>query len=209
MIQYLGMVSLNKDHHLGFIALVFSLLRRTFGAILLALASLLISIFEGPIVENVAYNISQNMPLSIADLEIFLAKFDTFLFALAVLIFIVSAVIGWLDYLFRTYRLEEFNLKICHGILNREELTIPYRQIQNVDIDRSLIYLIFGISRLTVINASHDDLEQHGETDIVLDPIDKKIAEAIRLELSHKIGVQIVQDDKDERKRYLKDNTKI
>jgi uncharacterized membrane protein YdbT with pleckstrin-like domain len=94
--------------------------------------------------------------------------------------------------------------------LNREELSIPYRQVQNVDIDRSLFYQIIGVSKLTIVNASQDSiLKAEERRNIVLDPLDRRDAEEIREKLSHLIGIQVVRDDADESLRIPKVNSEM
>lgn len=95
-----------------------------------------------------------------------------------------------------TFTLEDYGIKMKKGIFYTKEISIPYRQIQNVNVNRSMIYQMFRISRLVIITAGEDDNKgAMGEsTDSVFDPIDADIAEEIRSLLQKKIGVQIVED---------------
>src|ERR1700733_8418433 len=52
-------------------------------------------------------------------------------FVLFALFFIFAFVIAWLIYTNYKYMLSEDSLKIQRGILNKEEIAIPYRQIQD------------------------------------------------------------------------------
>jgi uncharacterized membrane protein YdbT with pleckstrin-like domain len=93
-------------------------------------------------------------------------------------------------------------MKMRRGVTNQRVISIPYRQIQAVNVVRSLAYRFFGVSKLVMITAGHDDPGTNEEADTVLDPIDKDTAEEIRVFLERKIGVQViegaVQADKEE-----------
>ena len=48
-----------------------------------------------------------------------------------------------------------------------------------------------------MISAGHEDPVEKDDTDTAFDPIDKDLAEEVRLELERKIGVQVVQGEKE------------
>ncbi len=107
------------------------------------------------------------------------------------------ALIAWLDY--RNYRfiLDEFGLKISRGILSKEQTAIPYRQIQNVDIERSLLERLLGVSRLVIITAGHDDSSNNKDiTEGVLPILDKQRAVEIQEALLKRSSVQEVTEAK-------------
>ena len=113
---------------------------------------------------------------------------------LSVVLFAFGYAMSRLEHVNYTFTMEEFDLKLKRGILNIKEVSIPYRQIQSVDITRPIAYQLFGVSRLVMITAGHDDKKDgHDETDTVFDPIDTDLAEEIRLMLQRKIGVQVIQ----------------
>ncbi len=80
------------------------------------------------------------------------------------------------------------------GILDRTETAIPYRQMQDVDIARPLAYRLFGLSKIVFQTAGHEEPNEHGMTEIVLEPIGKDRANEIRTLLGSKIGIQIVKE---------------
>lgn len=70
--------------------------------------------------------------------------------------------------------------------------------MQDINIDRPLVYRILGVSRVVIDSAGHEEFgESRSETDIVLEPIDEKLAREIRDMLQRRIGVQIVEDEKE------------
>ena len=114
---------------------------------------------------------------------------------LALIMFIVGYIIAALHYKNYTFTLEEFGLKLKKGIFDVQEISIPYRQIQSVDVTRTVAYQMFGVSRLVVITAGDDDSGTGAESDTVFDPIDADIAEEIREVLQRRIGVQVVEGE--------------
>ncbi len=204
------MIVFGTEKHLGLKALVLILLRRLFGVFILFFVAVVFSFLKNPIVDVLSKNISADSSFSAVNIGNLASLFETGFYVIAGLLFAISILIGFLEYDFFTFTLEEFNLKVRRGILNREELSIPYRQVQNVDIDRSLFYQIIGVSKLTIVNASQDStLKAEERRNIVLDPLDRRDAKEIREKLSHLIGIQVVRDDADESLRIPKVNSEM
>ena len=119
-------------------------------------------------------------------------------------LFIIGMFVAWLDYRSYTFTLGEFDLVMKRGILSQRQTSLPYRQVQSVDIVRDISHRMFGTSRLVIITAGHEEPDAKADTDTVFDPMDKEIAEEIRQVLERKIGVQVVEGetsaDKEEKK---------
>lgn len=71
---------------------------------------------------------------------------------------IVTYLIAVVVYNHFVFSVETEGLRIEYGIINKRHVTIPYRQIQNVNITRTLIDRILGIGKLEIESAgsSHD-----------------------------------------------------
>ncbi|MGC9605758.1 MAG: PH domain-containing protein [Minisyncoccia bacterium] len=119
------------------------------------------------------------------------------LIIVALLACIVGLVIAKLQYANYTFTFEEFDLKLKQGIVSTTIVSIPYRQMQDVDVERSLLHRLTGTSRVVIDSAGHEEKTEDNETDIVLEPIDKETADEIRLMLQRKIGVQVVEGEKE------------
>lgn len=88
--------------------------------------------------------------------------------------------------------LDDHSFHIRRGIFMIKEKVIPYRHIQNVDLEQPYHYRIFGVARLNITTARIDVFddepkgksgqkhETHGKTNLI-PIIDKKIAK----ELAH------------------------
>ena len=80
------------------------------------------------------------------------------LFLVAVLSEIVGIFLARLEYNTSKIMLDAYSLKITRGIFSKEEVEVPYRRIQSVDIKQSLTDRMLGVSRLVIASAS--DLNQ-------------------------------------------------
>ncbi len=131
--------------------------------------------------------------VTLAQLSNYLGAIIFGLLGISLFFFIIGLVVTSLFYNFYTFTLEEFDLRLRRGVLHREEISIPYRQMQNVNIVRTLFYQILGVSKLYIDSAGHEDPGVEDESEIILQPIEKEVAEEIRSLLEHRIGVQIVE----------------
>ena len=77
-------------------------------------------------------------------------------------------------YIQHRFLLSEHSFHVRRGIFMVKEKVIPYRHIQNVDIDRPYHYRILGLSKLDITTARTDNFEDEKSNLIPL--IDKKLA---------------------------------
>lgn len=119
-------------------------------------------------------------------------------FIISLIIGAVSFVSAWLIYKNYLFLMAEDSFKIKRGVLNKTENAIPYRQIQNVDIERSLFFQMLGLSRLIILTAGHEDEGVKGSDEAkgIIPAIDKKLAEQLQTELLRRAEVQKVTEDK-------------
>ena len=118
-----------------------------------------------------------------------------YVFALGAVVCVMSLVSARAEYNRYTFTFEEFGLKLKRGTFKILEVTIPYRQMQSVDVERGFLHQMTGTSRMVINSAGQEEPDEKDETDIVLDPIDKMVAEEVRLMLQRKIGVQVVESE--------------
>lgn len=117
---------------------------------------------------------------------------------IAVLVFLIALLVTWLAYKNYKFFLGEDSLKIKRGILSKEEIAIPYRQIQDVDIERDLSYRMFGVSRLVILTAGQEEDRKSGENESegILPAVDKDLAEWLQTQLLSRANVQKVTEEK-------------
>jgi uncharacterized membrane protein YdbT with pleckstrin-like domain len=117
---------------------------------------------------------------------------------LFIVVLAITFFITWLIYSRYKFCLGEDSLKIKRGVLNKEEVAIPYRQIQDVDIRRDLSFQMLGLSRIIILTAGHEDDEKPGDDDTegILPALDKDLAEWLQAELLKRANVQKVTEEK-------------
>ena len=105
---------------------------------------------------------------------------------------IIALALARLTYLNYTFLVADDSFKIKRGILNKTENAIPYRQIQNVDVERSLSFQMLGLSRLIILTAGHEDEKANGgdEAEGVIPAIDKNLAVWLQTELLKRADIQ-------------------
>jgi uncharacterized membrane protein YdbT with pleckstrin-like domain len=117
---------------------------------------------------------------------------------LFILVFAILVLLGWLVYKNYTFALAEDSLKIRRGIMSKEEIAIPYRQIQDVDIERDFSFQMLGLSKIVILTAGHEDEKSadDDESEGVLPAIDKDLASWLQGELLKRADVQKVSETK-------------
>jgi putative membrane protein len=118
-------------------------------------------------------------------------------FVLFIVVIAITFLVAWLIYANYKFCLGDDSLKIKRGILNKEEVAIPYRQIQDVDIRRDLSFQMLGLSRIVILTAGHEDDEKPGDDDTegILPALDKDLAEWMQAELLKRANIQKVTEE--------------
>ncbi len=119
-------------------------------------------------------------------------SFYSFLISSAFLVIAIFS--AWLIYINYRFLLDENAFKVHRGFLRKEEVAIPYRQIQNVNIKRSFFDQIIGLSKLVILTAGHEDEEEKikAESEGILPSLDKKLAREIQEVLLKRANVEQV-----------------
>ncbi|HEU0080978.1 MAG TPA: PH domain-containing protein [Candidatus Paceibacterota bacterium] len=113
--------------------------------------------------------------------------------AIVIVSALVCAVASRLVFGAQRFALSGDAFKLRQGVLRRHEVAIPYRQIQNVDIERTLYQQILGVSKLVVETAGEDDESTPvREGGAVLQDIDKDLAATLQEELIRRADIQRV-----------------
>lgn len=114
-----------------------------------------------------------------------------FLFLISLFVALASA---WLTYISYTFLVADDALKIKRGIFSKTEIAIPYRQIQNVDIEINILFRIMGLSRLIILTAGHEDInpKDNDEAEGIIPAIDSQLALWLQTELLKRADVQKV-----------------
>lgn len=177
-------------HTLGGKTLALFVVTRIHAAVVLLILSIALFIVSGqPFLSNPALHIP-NLPA-----YVLLAAWIALMFF--GIVAIVTFVVAWLMYVTYKFFLGEDSLKIKRGILEKEEIAIPYRQIQDVDLTRDLSFQMMGLSRIVILTAGHDDEKPlDDDSEGVLPALDKDLAEWLQAELLKRANVQKVTETK-------------
>lgn len=99
-------------------------------------------------------------------------------FFFIVLVGIFAFFIGLLEYFRFWIFVDDKDLKIARGLISTEQIGIPYRRIQDIRIQRSLLDQIFGVSDIVimVMGSEDDDQDTAHESTTVLPALDSRIA---------------------------------
>lgn len=112
-------------------------------------------------------------------------------FAIFIISFCVGFISSYLTYKNHLFCLASDAFKIKRGVFTQVETAFPYRQIQNVEIERRLLFRMLGLSKLVIITAGHDNPRTiRNEAEGALPMIEKEIAEALQVELIRRSDIQ-------------------
>ena len=109
---------------------------------------------------------------------------------LIAIVFAVAIAYGWY-YSFR-YKLEDNDLSFENGLVGVQEISIPFRQIQNVDIEQSVIYRIFNLADLVILTAGHEDPNHktRNESEVIMPALNAEEARRLQQYLLDRANVQ-------------------
>lgn len=115
----------------------------------------------------------------------------------AIVVGIISVAVifylGWLEYIHYGVFIEENSFRVTKGMFSEHEIGVPYRFIQEVRLERSIVDIALGVSNINIMILGEVEgmpIEQYPE--INLPSIDKKIASEIQEQLLNKSGARKV-----------------
>ncbi|MEN9621858.1 MAG: hypothetical protein RLZZ67_292 [Candidatus Parcubacteria bacterium] len=114
-------------------------------------------------------------------------------FVVSILGLIICLLVARFAYRSQGFSISADALKIRQGIFTKQEIAIPYRQIQNVTIERTFSQQLMGVSKLVIVTAGSDDaVTVQNESKGILETIDKDLALALQEELLRRADIQKV-----------------
>lgn len=181
---------MNTEQKLGIKVFYYYLSKRVIVGLLLLIVSFIFTSFKAVIIPKIAFL----LPMSIA---IGIANYLTIgLFIVSFLFILGGFFMSWLNYISCTFTLGEQSFNIKRGILNKREVFIPYRQIQDISIEQTFYNKMMGISKLVILTAADDNNDTEGESEGVFEVIDSNLAQKIQKELLEKTNVQTTREIK-------------
>jgi uncharacterized membrane protein YdbT with pleckstrin-like domain len=106
-------------------------------------------------------------------------------FALFIAGALIALLLACIQYFSYRYTLGEHEMHIKRGILNTDEITIPYRHIVDIEIERPLIYQLLGARILTIYSRTDTNVgDDAGDaSEGRLPAIRRHFAESLRTDL--------------------------
>ena len=120
--------------------------------------------------------------------------------ALPLIIGIVTAgagIIAYIAYRSFYYKIEYNYFSFVKGYINRKKVSIPFRQIQNVDIEQCLMYRICGVVSVVIMTAGHMDPQHRLKetSEIILPPFSVREGRLLQEFLLSQSNIQIVVNE--------------
>lgn len=109
---------------------------------------------------NYLFKTSILLPLLLVGLVFIPAIFSILLVGYMVILYLIA---GGIYQSFR-YEIDKNGFKKEYGIIHKQQVSIPYGQIQNVNINRSLVDRILGLSKISIETAGNVSSEPKGIT---------------------------------------------
>lgn len=123
----------------------------------------------------------------------FVRIFGWISFVIAISGFLVAFISSKLSYKNTGFTLSPDALLLRRGVFTKEEYAIPYRQIQNIEIERTLGDQMLGISKLIILTAGLEtELESQDAPEGIVPAIDKDVAHSLQRELLKRANIQKV-----------------
>ncbi|WAA09250.1 PH domain-containing protein [Fervidibacillus albus] len=94
---------------------------------------------------------------------------DLFVFFVPFIIIAFTIISGFVRWLRFTYRIEEGELRIEHGLFVRKKRYIPFERIQSISTSEGILQRLFGLVKMTIETAGGA-----GETEAMLSAISKE-----------------------------------
>ena len=136
----------------------------------LLILSIIVSLFKAELISKFSIFINTNSSTLITNYLI------DGLFFLSVFILIIGIIASYFKYISSSFIIGENTFTIRNGILNKKETSIPYQQIQAMNIEQSFSQRLMGICELHMLTAGDDDNDKKGEAEADFHVIDFKIA---------------------------------
>ncbi len=101
----------------------------------------------------------------------------------SLLTIVLGIILSFVKYISNTYSIGDYALTLHKGLISKTEVIIPYKQVQSVDINQSIIFRMLGLSTLIILSAGIDERDKGSSGDQIFQIIDIRLAEYLKEEL--------------------------
>jgi len=179
---------MNPSQKLGIKVFYYYLSRRVIVGFLLLLVSFFILSSKDTLYLKLDSLIHSSLSMNIVN------YFIMGILIISILLIVIGVIVSWLGYINCEFVLGENAISIRRGILNKKEISIPYRQIQNIDIEQSFNQKMLGICKLVILTAGNDYNNKIGESEGKFDVIELRVANKIKEYILEKANLQVVKN---------------
>lgn len=128
-----------------------------------------------------------------ADMAPYVRAGEQFGLLIAVIVGIIAYIAAKIIHRNNTFAITDDALKIRRGVFRKEEFAIPYRQIQNTEIERTLVQRMLGLSTFIILTAAQEHEATKGDApESIIPAIDRDIAASLQDELLRRSNTQKV-----------------
>ena len=179
---------MNNKQRLGIKVFYYYLSKRISIGIIVLVGTIILASFKGVLVLKLANIVPLVTATSIVNVLI------NGMFIVSAILIFLGLLTSFVKYLSCDFTMDENAFNIRRGFLTKREVSIPYRQIQNINIEQSLSNKMLGIGKLVVLTEG-DHSEGSGKNgEGVFDVIDYELAHSMREYILQRTNIQTTKD---------------
>ncbi len=122
-----------------------------------------------------------------------LAVVSLLLVGLAIVIEVIAAIVAKLEYSVSKIMLDDTSLRVVSGIFNKEEVAIPFRRIESVEIKQGMLHQMMHVGHVVVSTITDFEMpgQKENESDEEVVPImDYDLSKAVADALTSRAEVE-------------------
>jgi putative membrane protein len=119
---------------------------------------------------------------------------DLFVILISIGILVIILTVGFLSWLRFTYRIEDGELRIEHGLFVRKKRYIPFERIQSIDLSEGILQRPFGLVKVVVETAGSSGMD---DAEAVLTAISKAEAKLIQVTVASVKRDAVMDEDRE------------
>lgn len=116
------------------------------------------------------------------------------IFIVSIVLIIIGFFVSYIKYISCDFTLGENAFNIRRGFLTKREISIPYRQIQNINIEQSLRGKMLGIGKLVILTEGDHSENNDRNKEGVFEVIDYDLAHRVREYILVRTNIQATKD---------------
>lgn len=175
---------MENKQNLGIKVFYYYLSKNILAGIFLLIISIAVASFKTIIIKGLIYIVPSQAASELTNILII------GLFIITFFILVINIVLSWLKYKSCYFIVGENTFTVKTGLFNKIENSIPYQQIQNMNIEQSFSYRMMGICELHILTAGNDNNDKEGEAGVNLKVIDMNVAKKLREVVLQKTNIK-------------------